>query len=208
MKQHSLLFVGDSITDVEQRNDPEQLGFGYVRLVHDILCTKQPNQVPHIVNRGIGGDTIRHLEKRWHADVLALKPNCLCVSIGVNDVWRHVQDLPNPEAVPLDEFAAAYRRLLRLTRDHLPACHLFICEPTPIGEEPDTPPNEMMKTYLNEVHAIASEANATLVPMNQAFWRAKLAQPSRMCTTDGVHPASHGHMLMALTFLEAWEAAQ
>lgn len=205
MKHGTLLFIGDSITDANRRNDPEGIGYGYVRHVRDMLWVRHAEAVLEVRNRGISGDTIRHLERRWEKDVLAEQPSALSVSIGVNDVWRHFQDPPNPEAVPLEEFTATYRRVLCLTHDALPDCQIFLCEPTPISEERDSAQNRFMVSYLEALPSIAREVGAHFVPMNQAFWRAKDATPNRTWTTDGVHPASQGHMLMALTFVETWE---
>lgn len=208
MKPRTLLFIGDSITDAGRRDDPELLGFGYVRLVHDLLCARHPATVLQVRNMGIGGDTIRHLARRWDRDVLQHRPDALSISIGVNDVWRQLQTPENPEAVPCDEFLATYRALLTRTSRALPRCRMFLCEPTPVGEERETPHNRLIGAYLHAVADIAAEFGANLVPMARAFWDAKDAAPGRMWTTDGVHPLSHGHMLMAQTFVDVWERVQ
>ena len=205
MKHHALLFVGDSITDAGRAADPDDLGFGYVRLVRDMLWARVPDDNLEVCNRGVGGDTIRHLAQRWDVDVLAQEPSWLSVSIGVNDVWRQLQDPPSPEAVEIDEYSAVYRALLTRTRAQLPNCRFLLCEPTPIGEEPDSPHNRLMTPYLKTLKTMALEFEAHLVPMQRAFWTAKRAMPSRTWTTDGVHPASNGHMLMAQTFVDIWE---
>jgi lysophospholipase L1-like esterase len=200
------VFVGDSITDAGRRDDPEQLGDGYVRMFADLMAIHQPQSRIAVRNRGIGGDTIRHLARRWDEDVLREAPSYLAISIGVNDVWRHLQTPPSPEAVPVEEFEATYRDLLARTRRQLSSCRVLLLEPTVIGEEPDSAHNRMMPPYLDVVHILAREFNAVLVPMNQAFWDMKRANPAQRWTTDGVHPLSRGHLLMAQTLWRCWES--
>ncbi len=197
----TLLFIGDSITDAGRREDADGLGFGYVRYFHDMLFARHPGCGIQVLNRGIGGDTIRHLDARWETDVIAEKPDVLSISIGVNDVWRQLQSPGNPEEVLIDEFTAIYRKLLDRTREAV-GCRLLLLEPTIIGEEPDAPHNRLMQPYLDRVADLAKTYDATLVPLNRAFHRAIAARPEQQWTTDGVHPLTHGHMLMALGIVD------
>ena len=192
------VLIGDSITDAGRFEDPEQAGFGYVRMFRDLCWSTNPERKFEIVNRGISGDTIRHLEQRWRRDVIAERPDVLSVSIGVNDVWRQLEEPPNPEQVFPDEFEAVYRRLLTQTRDSLD-CKFVLCEATIIGESREDPHNPIVDKYNGCIARLALEFDALLVPMNQAFWCAIDADPGRRWTTDGVHPLTNGHMLMALT---------
>src|SRR5690349_14918004 len=81
-----LLFIGDSITDAGRRDDPQGLGWGYVRLIAETYAARGDRRP--IVNRGIGGDRIGDLRDRWQADVMELEPSILTVYVGVNDTWR------------------------------------------------------------------------------------------------------------------------
>ena len=45
-----------------------------------------PERNYEFFNRGISGNTLTDLEKRWNTDVLALHPDVLSVLIGTNDV--------------------------------------------------------------------------------------------------------------------------
>jgi len=201
-----LLYIGDSITDAGRRQDPHGLGHGYVRYLVDLFTCRHPELDVAHVNAGVSGDTIRYLEARWAEDVIDQKPDFLSISIGVNDVWRQLQTPRNPDEVMIDEFEATYRKLLHQTRDAV-GCGFFLCEPTVNGETRDTPYNKLTGPYIECVHRLAEEFDATLVPMNAAFWKVIDADPSRKWTADGVHPLQHGHMLMALTLLEALERA-
>jgi len=201
------LIIGDSITDAGRREDPEGMGFGYVRLFRDILWARHPELEVEVVNKGVSGDTVRLLADRWQQDVVDAEPDVVGVSIGVNDVWRQLEQPPNEEEVLLEEFETTYRRLLAEARGVLD-CRLVLCEAGIIGEQPDTPHNALLVEYNACVARLASDFDAVLAPMNAAFWRVITGNPGRAWTTDGVHPLSNGHMLMALTLFDALEQVE
>src|ERR1700712_5153447 len=84
------LFIGDSITDVGRRDEPEGLGNGYVRLIRDYLYAKDPVKAPRVINTGISGNRVTHLQKRWKEDVLDHAPDVVSIKIGINDVWHNL----------------------------------------------------------------------------------------------------------------------
>jgi lysophospholipase L1-like esterase len=196
------VLIGDSITDAGRREDPEGIGFGYVRLLRDTLWARNPELDLSLINRGVSGDTVRLMSWRWENDVLAENPTVLSVSIGVNDVWRQLQDPANEEEVLLDEFEATYRKLLDTAVEAL-HCRLLLCEATIIDENRTSPHNVIIDQYNAVIAKLARDFGARLVPMNQAFWRAIEGNPARRWTEDGVHPLTNGHMLMAVTLYEA-----
>ncbi|WP_370622056.1 hypothetical protein [Bacillus sp. JCM 19034] len=69
-----ILLIGDSITDAGRKEDVDALGWGYVRLIHDYLLLSCQDKSVEVINRGVGGDRIIDLEKRWQEDVLLLQP--------------------------------------------------------------------------------------------------------------------------------------
>jgi hypothetical protein len=88
----TLLMIGDSITDCGRVSPAaetvrDSLGYGYVKLIHNMLAATCPRQHIRILNRGISGNTVRNLAARWQSDVLDLKPDWLSILIGINDVW-------------------------------------------------------------------------------------------------------------------------
>lgn len=83
-----IIFIGDSVTESGKFKDPERIGTGYVRLIHDYLKVSNPGRKIEIVNQGISGNRIPDLVARWDKDVIALQPDLLSISIGINDVWR------------------------------------------------------------------------------------------------------------------------
>ena len=110
-----IVFIGDSITDCGRRTEQDgPYGRGYVNLARGLLHARYPAHGLTIVNRGIGGNTIRDLAARWREDVLAEEPDWLSVKVGINDVGRLI--IGNlADHVPLAEYEATYRSLLRQT---------------------------------------------------------------------------------------------
>ena len=106
-----ILFIGDSITESGRFEDPEELGNGYVRLIHDYLVTSYPDKKLRVLNKGIGGHRINDLEARWDQDVIQLNPQYVSISIGINDVWRQI-DAPEMSQIMPEQFEEIYRKLL------------------------------------------------------------------------------------------------
>lgn len=200
-----LLFIGDSITDADRREDRERgLGQGYAARVADLLAALYPGSTVEVLNRGVGGDRVVDLEKRWPDDVLALQPEWLSVSIGINDVWRGLCDVPEirAQAVPLDVFRATYDRLLADARARTPA-RLVLMETSVIEEDFNSEGNRQLEPYNAAIGELARKHGAVRVPIRAAFRDAIARRPAPAWTHDGVHPTAPGHMLMAVAWLRA-----
>lgn len=196
-----LLFIGDSITAAGLGEDSENIGTGYVRLIHDYLkVTKLANPL-QIINKGIGGDRVTDLATRWEADVIAQNPDILSISIGINDVWRQL--VPNNvDQIYPDRFEAVYDDLLAQVKVKTNA-HIILMEPTVIEETIESAGNKKLFAYVESVHRLAEKYQATIVPTHVAFLNYLKQEPTYKLTTDGVHMNSVGNMLMAKTWMEA-----
>lgn len=194
-----LVFIGDSITDAGRQKEAAPFGSGYVHLVRAFLLARYPALGLDIVNQGIGGNTIRDLDRRWEADVIALQPDWLSIKIGINDVWRQVQGR-REQAVLLDEYAATYDRLLRRTREATGA-RLILMEPYVIEQDHADPFRAIMDSYLPVVQRLAGECDAVLIRTQAAFDEALAAQPAAFWANDRVHPNTPGHAVIARAFL-------
>ncbi|MCS7034539.1 MAG: SGNH/GDSL hydrolase family protein [Phycisphaerae bacterium] len=195
-----LLFIGDSITDCDRRKDPEEVGFGYVRMVRDWLLAAAPATAPIVMNRGISGNKMPDLVKRWQRDAIEPAPDVLSVFIGINDVWHGL--LPGREGCPLERFLAGYRQILSESRAANPSLRIVLCEPSALwlNDPPDA--DERLHPYIAAVHQIAREFSAQcVVRLHEAFAAARRARPEIRWTTDGVHPTSIGHALIARTWM-------
>lgn len=199
-----LVFIGDSITDGGRLEDREGLGHGYVRLIREITLARDPATAPVVFNRGTSGHRILDLAERWERDVIALAPDVVSIKIGINDVWRQFDG--GGVGVMIDEFKSTYDGLLSRTLSALPSCKIVLCEPTvfwPPAQQAELG-NRLIKPYVQAVNELGDAfAVHAVVPLNSAFERARAARPEVDWATDGVHPSTAGHMLIAERWLDA-----
>ncbi len=197
------LFIGDSITDCGRGGEPEGLGGGYVRAIRDYLRAKDPAHAPEVINRGISGNKITNLRDRWQKDVLDLNPSVLSIMIGINDVWHGLN--PGGSGVDIEAYRQVYRDLLAAVKEKHPGCVTVLCEPTIIFPPAHAKGNAPLKPFVTAVRELAVEQRALLVPLHEVFLDAAKARPDIDWASDGVHPTSSGHMLIARQWLAATE---
>ena len=137
----TILFQGDSITDcgrirVEESSNlikdlmnklknKTVLGCGYPAKVTAGLQKELPGLYRY-ENRGVSGDTIINVYARIVRDIINLKPDYMSLLIGVNDVWRGID---NNYATGKDRFEKVYDILLSELRQELPDMKIMIMEP-------------------------------------------------------------------------------
>ena len=204
-----LLFIGDSITSGarnfnhpgEGRTD-DAYGSGYVLLVKSLLEVTHPALRFRVVNKGIGGHTVRDLAARWQTDVLDLQPEWVSVMIGINDVWRQFDSpLQTESHVGLEEYTTTLRALLATVRPSLKG--LVVCSPYVIDTNPTDPMRAAMDRYAAATRAIAEELDALFVDTQKPFdTYLRHHHPNQLCW-DRIHPSATGHMLIAKAWLDA-----
>jgi lysophospholipase L1-like esterase len=203
-----ILFQGDSITDGGRDRDEEHranylsaMGQGYVLFVVEALLSKFSSLKLSIYNRGISGDEIPHLTKRWEKDCLAIKPAVLSILVGVNDYWHIRQNTAQGSA---QEYFQGYQALLERTCRSLPKCRLIIGEPFALkcGAVDDSWLAEFPK-YQNYAKKLAGQFKACFIPYQEIFDQASKKMPPEYWAEDGVHPTAAGADLMAQVWLKA-----
>ena len=203
-----LLFIGDSITDAGRGAAGEAaawepqfgLGQGYVSMIYAWLGAVHPEAAIRVVNKGTSGHTVRDLAGRWETDVIAEKPETLCVMIGINDVWRQF-DLPRMPEIHVGpaEYAATLDELVAKTKPLVKGLVLM----TPYYLEPN--PRDAMRARMDEygrlVKKIADKHDVVFVDTQAAFGKVlKYIYPATL-GWDRVHPTAVGHMVLARAFL-------
>jgi lysophospholipase L1-like esterase len=199
----TILFQGDSITDGNRgRNDDPNhiLGHGYVFSIASRYGYAFPNLGLTFINRGVSGNRIDDLAKRWDADTLALKPTVLSILIGINDI---VHDNFDPEAA-----FAHYDRLLQRTKEANPDVRLVLCEPFILDV------GMVLKDTVKwhrEVQAmdvvvgrLGIKYNAPVVRFQKAFDEATAVAPANHWIWDGIHPTYSGHEIIARAWIQAY----
>jgi len=201
-----ILFQGDSITDVRRHrkaegkaNDIEGMGSGYPFLAGGEILREHSKLDLKIYNRGISGNRVPHLQKRWEKDCVKLKPAVVSILIGVNDIWHKMNGKYDGT---VDDYRQGYSELLRQTKEALPDTKIVICEPFVMrcGAVKDSwfPEFDQRRVVAKEV---AEKSGSLWVPFQEVF-DAAIAAGSKpeYWAGDGVHPSLAGHALMA----QAW----
>ena len=196
------IFIGDSITAAGRFHCPEGMGSGYVRFIRDWLLASYPAAAPEILNRGISGNKVTDLAARWKTDVLDLQPALVSIKIGINDVWHGLR--PDRQGTSLEAFREIYQSLLSDLRQACPNVVIVLCEPTVIWPPAPEEGNATLQPYVQAVHELAEKSSArAVVPLHGVFNQARDKRPEIPWTSDGVHPGSAGHTLIARSWLAA-----
>ena len=203
----TIVFIGDSITDCDRRTDPLGLGGGYVDFVAGALRDRRDDSA--IVNTGIAGDRVEHLQQRFQADALDHAPTVLSIYVGVNDT---LVTFFEGRPTPADVFEQRYTDLLdRSVAAGVP--RLILVEPFYVDTEWDKAPWWQGNAFIREdldrkrpiVRRLAQAYGATFVPLQDAFSAAAQERSAAVVAGDGVHPSAYGHRLIARRWLDAYD---
>lgn len=203
-KYQTIVFIGDSITDAGRRTANPPFGTGYMSIIQAMVTARYPDLDVTWHNRGVGGDTIRHLDARWQEDVIELNPDWLSVKIGINDVWRQysVDEAKRKEAVPVDEFEERYRRLLQHAVDRT-GCNLIIAEPYVIEKDQAESQYVQTREMAEVARKLAADFGAIFIATQTAFDDVLEHTETTDWAADRIHPNLAGHAVIAQAFLRA-----
>jgi len=193
-----LLFIGDSITECCRDRVEPPLGGGYVQLAYCFFTARYPALEVQWVNRGIDGETVEDLERRWQRDVLDERPDHLFVMIGVNDILYRAM---TPErAVDDATYRATYRRLLARTRAELD-CRITLMDITPLEEDLHAASHDHARRLCGIILELADEFGAGHLRIYDDVRRAFERAPQRRWLIDVPHPVLAGQAIIALSVL-------
>lgn len=204
-KNDTLLFIGDSITDVgRDRMDGKDLGKGFPLMVASHLQSRYPAKRLTVLNRGIGGDSLKDLKRRWEDDCLIINPDIVTLLIGVNDTWRNQNDGVELTDEELEEFESDYRFLLKSLHQRTDA-RVILMEPFVLPYPKDRVGwrNDLDKR-IQIVRKMARDYQTELIPLDGLLNAAGIRDGFSYYTgDDGVHPTVAGHGLIANSWLKA-----
>jgi len=207
-EKSTLLMIGDSITDCERARPigdglfSEKLGNGYVSLVAGILGAVCPEKDIHVLNMGVGGNTVCDLRDRWQTDALDLKPDWVSVMVGINEVWREmVPPLRSSLRVPVDEYEIVLDEIVKLTLPLIKGMVLI----TPFFVEPNRlePMRVMTDRYGAAVKNVAKKYKTVYVDTQAVIDILTSRQHPMGLSWDRVHINLVGHMAIARAFTNA-----
>ena len=204
-----IVFAGDSVTDMGSMQPVGEglgnnLGFGYVRILENLLTTWYPELLLRITNSGISGNTSRDLLARFDRDVIDLNPDWVSICIGINDVWRQFDMPAFPEQhVSPEEYEEYLEKMICATKAKVKG--IFLCTPYYMEPNKADQMRQRMDTYCDICRELAQKHGCILVDFQTAYDRFFQYRHSAFVAWDRVHPNQIGATVMARAFLDVCE---
>ena len=155
-------------------------------------------------NRGISGNKVNDLAKRWQADTLDLKPDVLSILVGINDAASVV--FQREPVITVEKYEELYQSLLDQTLLKFPNVLFVLCEPfiLKVGKVKDNWDSFTADIEKRQaiVRKLSLKYNAVYVGFQDVFNKACEKAPADYWMWDGVHPTVPGHELMAREWMK------
>jgi lysophospholipase L1-like esterase len=203
-----ILFQGDSITDGNRgcSKDPNHImGHGYAFSIASRVGADFAEANHVFYNRGISGNKVTDLQKRWQTDTLDIKPDLLSVLVGINDTAMLVSKQAVEDA-DIDLFETTYRDILTQSKQQNPDTVFVLCLPfvyAVANVKGNWNKYSSIAARLTErVKKLAVEFNAVVVDFQAVFDKAVKKAPIEYWIWDGIHPTVAGHELMAREWIK------
>ena len=196
-KDSRILFLGDSITDVN---------FNYRKRfsikgknIYALQLKKRFRKYSKGIDvkiKGIASNRTYHVYDRLTSDCINLKPDVLVMLIGVNDAWENYV----PEQYPplLRPMEPHIREIYRRLKTELPTTQILYLMPFMIDSvEEKLPFHKKLDEYRETLKDIALENGAKVVDLQAVFdEKQKVIEPEKLAV-DGIHPTNLGHKIIA-----------
>ena len=194
------LFQGDSVTDAGRDYNSADLGNGYPRYFQKMYeqLRAENTELPEleIINRAVNGDRSLELVDRFEEDFAAVKPDILCVQIGVNDAWRIMN--PAVGATPDPIYKKSVEFLLSEMKTRFPKTKIILIEPFLLAFDPEMASvRRNLYNKINVLRGLRREYADFYWPLDGLMhqWSLDHDDPAYF-TLDGVHPTPEGHKII------------
>jgi lysophospholipase L1-like esterase len=209
----TVMFTGDSITDLRRPVDEDRSGCGYPLRIAGDWCFRNPDRPVTWLNTANAGDKVMDLETRWQTDVLDAHPDVVSILVGVNDMGWHTLD-PKGYVIPVEEFEAGYDRLLAPLAEA--GTELILIEPfllpihdvveagvarARIGTEKRKEWRADLDPKIQAMRDLARKYDAHLLAADGMFAELAATTGPEYWAADGVHPTPAGHAALAAAWL-------
>ena len=197
----TLLFLGDSITDCNHYFDPENLGFGYVRMISWKINTPDKNY--QVFNKGNDGFTVPALRRLWKRSCLGMQPDSITILIGINDL-AVIKNTGITASVGLAEFREQYQALVEEIR-MITDCPILLMEPFIFPHPAEYTSWEPELHKMNAIiQQLATDHHLDFLPLWEDLRSIAKKEGYAEITTDGIHLTAQGHQLIASRWLSAY----
>ncbi len=174
-----VVFIGDSITHAWELNAYFR-DFGFV------------------VNRGISGDVVENVARRFEADAAQLNPAVCVILIGINNMGIYEMEPPYKEKELIALFEEKYRFMLDMAKER--GIKTVICSVLPVrdGVLPHIEERNGMVLEFNKILvALADEYSCEYVDYHSRFTDNDGRTMKEGLSHDGLHPHVYGYNIMA-----------
>ena len=194
----TFLFQGDSITDADRRRDDiNNFGYGYPNIIAAEFLSENIGEYTFI-NKGISGNRIVDLYARIKCDIINLKPDYMSILIGINDVWHEIS---SKNGVDNEKFKKILSMLIEEVKEALPDIKIIMLEPFvlkgPATEENWFEFRSETELRAKSVKEIADKYNLSFISLQEKFDKLSETTETTYWLSDGVHPTSAGHGIIA-----------
>lgn len=202
-----IVFAGDSVTDAGSINPVgeayNQLGGGYVNIIHAMLAACYPEIMVRVTNSGVSGDTSRMLLARFQRDVVDLAPQWVSICIGINDVWRQFDRPAAREYHVLpEEYRGNIEQMINMVKPAVKG--IFLASPYYMVLDTTEPMRARMDEYTAICRELAQKHGCVFLDFQRMFDEYLAQRTFYSVSSDRVHPNLTGATLMAREFLKAF----
>lgn len=204
-KKSRIVFMGDSITDSNRNRQAIPAGWsswgdGYVNLINAYTTAYLPMNELMIVNKGISGDTITDIQKRWEKDVIDFKADWVTLMIGINDVWRHFDGTFCQEPlIDLEKFECTYREIIERSLNN--GIQMILLSPFMVEQNQEDPMRKMVDSYRSVVKKLADDYQLIYGDIQSEIDCFLQYQSSYVLSSDRVHISLAGHYIISQNWL-------
>ncbi|MBQ8684333.1 MAG: SGNH/GDSL hydrolase family protein [Clostridia bacterium] len=201
-----IVFAGDSVTSMGS-NQPvgeglrDNVGFGFVRVIENLLSAFYPEVILRITNCGVSGDTTVQLLDRYDHHVVDLKPDWVAICIGINEVWRQFDSPAMQELhVSPEQYRANVEEMIRRVKDTVKG--ILILSPYMMEPNREDPMRKRMDEYVEVSRQIAEKHGCIFVDFQKMYDEYCQIRHNCYIAWDRIHPNQVGATLMACEVLK------
>lgn len=168
----------------------------YPAQLEALLRQRLPRVPLRVLNRGIGGDTVRQMMARLEKDVIAEDPDLVIWQTGTNDALRRID---------LDQFEALTEQ--GVARIRASGADVMFVEPQYL---PQDKPGSFYARYIEEVRAIGRDNKVPVLLRHDAMahWsKSGAITGSALLSADGLHMTDASYRCLAELAADAIQPA-
>lgn len=201
----TIVFIGDSITDLEFNKKTASL---HAKKCWPLQVMEQLGTASyHPVYKGIASNRSYHVYDRLSVDCLDHSPDIVIMLIGVNDAWSVYQpeEYTGRSSVhtPNRPFEPHFDEMMRRLKAEAPNAKVILMTPFVISTIAEKLPfQDFLAPYVRHILEKAEEYGFESIELQPLFDKAEENTPPALLSTDGVHPTTKGHSVIANAVLK------